>query len=105
MSFGPCNQPLKIRKSIGIPIPKVGVHLGVQGFIPSHTLALSGAWMWLLGSLLAHTFVSPYFDHEPKAKVVTDYAMASFNVCLGVLICMKKLTHSNHPHFCIMHDI
>jgi len=42
MGFDPCNRLLKIRKSIGIPIPKMGVHLGVWGFIPSHSLALLG---------------------------------------------------------------
>jgi hypothetical protein len=40
MSFDPCNCPLKIRESIGTPIPKVGAHLGVWGFIPSHSLTL-----------------------------------------------------------------
>jgi hypothetical protein len=44
MSFDPYNHPLKIRKSIGTPIPKVGAHLGVWGFIPLHSLALMGAW-------------------------------------------------------------
>jgi len=44
MSFDPCNCSLKIWEYIGIPIPKVGVHLGMWGFIPSHSLALSGAW-------------------------------------------------------------
>jgi len=38
MSFDPCNRPLKIWESIGMPIPKVGTHLGVCGFIPSHFL-------------------------------------------------------------------
>jgi len=44
MSFDPCNCPLKIWESIGIPIPKMGVHLGVWGFIPSHSFALLGTW-------------------------------------------------------------
>ncbi len=42
MSFDPYNRPLKIRKSIGTPIPKVGVHLGMWGFIPSHYPTLLG---------------------------------------------------------------
>jgi hypothetical protein len=44
MNFGPCNCLRKIQKSIGTPIPKVGVHLGVWGFIPSHSLTLSRTW-------------------------------------------------------------
>jgi len=53
MNFDSCNFPLKIRESIGTLTPKMGAHLGVWGFIPSHSLALS--WeheMWLSGSLL-----------------------------------------------------
>ncbi len=44
MSFNLYNRPLKIQKSIGIPTPKVGTQLGVWRFIPSHSLALLGAW-------------------------------------------------------------
>jgi hypothetical protein len=44
MGFEPCNCLLKIRESIGSPIPKMGVHLGMWGFIPSHSFALLGAW-------------------------------------------------------------
>jgi hypothetical protein len=35
MGFDPYNHFLKIRESIETPIPKVGAHLGVWGFIPS----------------------------------------------------------------------
>jgi hypothetical protein len=44
MSFDLCNRPMKIQESIGTLIPKMGVQLGVWGFIPSHFLKLSGAW-------------------------------------------------------------
>jgi hypothetical protein len=37
MSFDPCNYSLKIQESIGSQTPKVGVHLVVWGFIPSHS--------------------------------------------------------------------
>jgi hypothetical protein len=43
MNFDPYNRPLKIRKSIGIPTLKVGAHLGVWGFVPSHSSAFPGA--------------------------------------------------------------
>jgi len=43
MSFDSCNCPLKIQKFIRTPTPKEA-HLEVWGFIPSHFLALSGAW-------------------------------------------------------------
>jgi hypothetical protein len=48
MSFDPCNCPLKIWVSIRTPIPKVGIHLGVWGFIPSHSLAFPGTWYVIL---------------------------------------------------------
>ncbi len=35
-SFDPWNRSLKFWDSIGTPFPKVGVALGVWGFIPSH---------------------------------------------------------------------
>jgi hypothetical protein len=44
MSFDPYNRLLKIWEFIKTRTPKVGVHLGVWGFIPSHFLALSGEW-------------------------------------------------------------
>jgi hypothetical protein len=44
MSFDPYNRFLKIQESIEILIPKVGAHLGVWGFIPSHSPTLPRAW-------------------------------------------------------------
>ncbi len=40
MNFDPCNRPPKIREPIGTLTHKVGAHLGVWRFIPSHSLAL-----------------------------------------------------------------
>jgi hypothetical protein len=37
MGFDPYNCSLKMWEFIGTPIPKVGAHLGVWGFIPSHS--------------------------------------------------------------------
>ncbi len=44
MGFDPYNRSLKIQKSIRTPTPKVGVYLGVWGFIPSHSPTLPRAW-------------------------------------------------------------
>jgi hypothetical protein len=43
MVFDPWNCSMKIRESIVNPIPKVGPHLRVWGFIPSHSLTLPRA--------------------------------------------------------------
>jgi hypothetical protein len=72
MGFDPCIRPLKIRKSIGTPTPKMGIHLGVWRLIPSYSFALLGAWdvtPW--ASLLARNLTSPYFGRKPKARVAT----------------------------------
>jgi hypothetical protein len=45
MNFDPSNYSLKIWESIRIPTPKMGVHLGMCGLIPSHYLALLGVWL------------------------------------------------------------
>jgi hypothetical protein len=42
MSFDPYNCPLKIWESIRALIPKVRVHLGVWGLIPSHSPTFLG---------------------------------------------------------------
>jgi hypothetical protein len=50
MGFDLSNHFPKIRESIEIPIPKVGAHLGVWRFIPSHFLTLPHSQeheMWL----------------------------------------------------------
>ncbi len=49
MNCDPCNCPLKIGESTGIPTPKVRVHLGVWGFIPSYFPTFLGAWNVTLG--------------------------------------------------------
>ncbi len=74
MIFDPCNHPLKFRKSIWTPIPKVGVHLGVWGFIPSHSLAFPRAWNVSQASFLARNFATLCLGHKPKVKVATILA-------------------------------
>jgi hypothetical protein len=44
IGFDPCNYFLKIWESIGTLTPKMGAHLGVWGFIPSHFFALPRTW-------------------------------------------------------------
>jgi hypothetical protein len=44
MGFDPYNRSLKIQESIGTPTPKVGAHLGVWGFILSHSPTLPRTW-------------------------------------------------------------
>jgi hypothetical protein len=44
MGFDPWNCSTKIWESIRTPTPKVGAHLGVWRFIPSHSPTLPRAW-------------------------------------------------------------
>jgi hypothetical protein len=80
MSFDPCDRPLKVRESIGTLIPKVGVHLGVWGFILSHSPALLGAWN-VTPELQSWptSFASPCVSREPKVKVATLF---NFNITM-----------------------
>ncbi len=48
MRFDPYNRFLKIWKSIKTLTPKVRTHLGVWGFIPSHSPTLLGGWNVIL---------------------------------------------------------
>ncbi len=72
MSFNPWNCFLKIRKSIRTPTLKVGIHLGVWGFIPPHSPTLPGIWNVTprLHSL-THILASPCLGRKPKAKIMT----------------------------------
>jgi hypothetical protein len=76
MRFVPCNHSLKIWESIVTPTPKVGAHLGVWRFIPSHFPTLSRAWdmipmlpFWLAPLQALALVVSPRlglgFQHSP----------------------------------------
>jgi hypothetical protein len=44
MSFDLYNHHLNVQESIGTLTPKVEVHLGVWGFIPSHSPRFSRTW-------------------------------------------------------------
>jgi len=74
LSFDPYNHPLKIRESTGTLSPKVGVALGVWGFIPSHSFAFLETCNMTLGLLswLA-TLKALCLGCESKARVATSY--------------------------------
>jgi hypothetical protein len=82
MSFDPWNCFLNIQKSVETPTPKMGTHLGVWGFIPSHSPTLSGAWNVTPTSLLARTFASLCLGCEPKARVVIGVATNNFETLI-----------------------
>ncbi len=82
MKFDLWNCPLKIWEPIGTPAPKVGAHLGVCGFIPLVSYIPGSMKCDSRVSLLACTFASPRFGHEPKAKVATiKFLNPIFNIC------------------------
>jgi hypothetical protein len=74
MNFHPCDRPLKIQESVETPIPQMGAHFRVWGFIPSHFSYTPGSMKCdSQASFLAYTFASPCLGREPKAKVMTLY--------------------------------
>jgi len=60
LSFDPSICSLKFWKSTGTPSPKVGVALGVRGFIPSHFLTLPGVCDVTPGLPLGPHFYNPF---------------------------------------------
>jgi hypothetical protein len=56
MGFDSFNRSLKIRQSIGTPIRKVGVHLGMWRFIPSHSPIFLRTWDV---TLRLHSWLAP----------------------------------------------
>jgi hypothetical protein len=76
MSFDHYNHLLKIQESIRTPTPKVGIHLGLWGFICSLSYSFESMKCDSRASLLARTFTSPCLGHEPKARVATKNLLA-----------------------------
>jgi hypothetical protein len=73
MNFDLSNHFIKIQNSIRNPTLKVGIRLGVCGFIPSHSFALSwGCECDSQVALLACTFSCPCLGREPKVKAVIN---------------------------------
>ncbi len=61
----------KFASPFGTPIPTMGVHLGVWGFIPSHSLHSRDHVMWLPASFLACNLANMCLSREAKARVTT----------------------------------
>jgi len=70
LRFDLWNRPLKIRKSIGTPTPKVEPFGGVKvhSLTPFHSQEYV---VWLPASFLAHNLTNPCLGCEPKARVAT----------------------------------
>ncbi len=72
LSFDPWNRSLKFWKFTKTPFPKVGVALGVWGFIPSQFPTLPRACDVTSGLLLGPQPCNPfYLGCKPKARVAT----------------------------------
>ncbi len=79
MNFDPWNFPPRIQESIRTPIPKVGVHLGVWGFIPSHSLTLLRTWNVTPRLHSWPTFLQAlYLGRELKVRVTTSFLFRFF---------------------------
>jgi hypothetical protein len=83
MSFDPSNHFLKIWDLIGIPTPKMGVHLGLCGFIPSQFFTFSKVWMWILGCIICPHLSMPLLSSWAQG-VVTPWSSLSL-LCPNVV--------------------
>jgi hypothetical protein len=89
ISFDPWNSPLKIQKSVGIPIPKVGTHLGVYGFIPSQFPTFPGTWNVTLG---LHSSSTPLQALALVASPRLGLQHLTLSVCLCEIDVRVKVT-------------
>jgi hypothetical protein len=81
LRFDPSNCSLKFREFTGTPSPKVGVALGVWGFIPSHFSYTPGSpWCDSRASLWPAPLQPLCLGREPKARVAT---LIMKEVCIG----------------------
>jgi hypothetical protein len=77
MSFDPSNHSMKIQESIGTSTPKMGAHLGVWGFIPSHSLTLPRAWNVTPELILGPHICKPLLSHQPKVRIATKWHLGA----------------------------
>jgi hypothetical protein len=91
MGFDPCNHFLKIWESIRTLMPKVGVHLGVWGFIPSHSPTFLRAWNVIPG---LHSGPTPLqalvLIMNPRLGLRQWGWMKTSMTCLHVLIVLNQ---------------
>jgi hypothetical protein len=94
MGFDPYNCSLNIWESTGTLTPKVGAHLGVWRFIPSHSLTLPGAWnvthrlhTWLVSSQAFALVTSLRLGlwHNPLSNISKNYCISP-RLCLSIPI-------------------
>jgi len=101
MNFDSYNRLLKVQKSIGTLTPKVGIHLGVWGFIPSHIPTLMGAWNVTPGLHSWPTsFATTCLHHKLKVKVATHVTFLHFKRSMSSLISplWSQLEHNPQVH-------
>jgi hypothetical protein len=65
------------------PTPNVGVHLGVWGFTPSHSLHSWEHVIWLPGLLIGPHLATPLLWSQAKARVATVGAAIQMAVLLS----------------------
>jgi hypothetical protein len=98
MIFDPCNCFMKIQESIETPISKVGAHLGVWRFIPSHSSTLLGAWN---ATLRLHFWPAPLqaiaLVANPRLGLRHNLWWSNFFDGLIILICERPLGTYKKP--------
>jgi hypothetical protein len=87
MNFDPCNCLLKIWESIGTPIPKMGVHLGVWGFIPSHSFALMGQNITKIRIFLLEILVKKDPLLTSLKKILSHFGQVILNLYILIVPC------------------
>jgi len=90
LSFDPWNYSLKFRESTGTPSPKVGVALGVWGFIPSHFLTLPGVCDVTPGLPFGPHFCNPFaLVASPKLRLQQPLTNKDISIALNKMSLMS----------------
>jgi hypothetical protein len=79
LGFDPCNHSLNIRESTRTPTPNMGVHLGMWGFILSHSFAFPGHENTILRLGLGSHPCKPF-------ALVVNPRLGSWHACCQLLI-------------------
>jgi hypothetical protein len=86
MSFDPAIALWRFKNLLGLQLPKWEFIWECGGSFPHILLHSWEHEIWLPGSLLARTFVSPYFGRKFKVRVATEMVclkiLSSFETCL-----------------------
>jgi hypothetical protein len=93
MNFDPSNCSMNIHKSLKSPTPKMGAHLEMCGFIPSHSHTFWNVNVTPKLHSWPSLFHAPCLRCEPKVKVMT-FLVVHNHIHLSIFMFSTKIKNS-----------